>query len=128
MGNVVQYTYSAPVKILNAGTSATQAEVDVSSLVPAVHGMPVIYNCDFVSDAAGKKATLCPTGNTIANSRYILNAQVATVHVIQDYEIPTILDNGVPKVDYIISAATSSLDLYVVGFTDFLLEEKGHSF
>lgn len=119
-GNVIQYTYDAPIKILNAGTSATQAAVDLSSVVPAVSGMPMILNCDFVSDAAGKKATLCPSGGTIASSRFILNAQVATVHVIQNYVIPAVLISSVPKVDYIISAATSTLDLYVAGFVDLL--------
>lgn len=120
-GSVVTYTYDSPVKVLNAGTSATQAAVDLSAVVPAVAGMPMMLNADFVSDAAGKKATLCPSGGTIANSRFIMNAQVAAVHVIQNYVIPAVLVSSVPKVDYIISAATSSLDLYVAGFTDLLV-------
>lgn len=121
LGSVVTYSFDAPVKILNAGTSGTQAAVDLSSVVPAVDGVPVILGCDFVSDTAGKKATLCYSGGTIASSRNILNAQVAAVHVIQDYTIPAALISGVPKVDYIISAATSTLDLYVNGFVDNLL-------
>jgi len=119
-GSVVRYTYDVPVKVLTGGTSATQAAVDLSSVVPAKQNIPVDLNCDFLSDAASKKATLCPSGGTIASSRFILNAQVAAVHVIQDYTIPAVLISGLPKVDYIISAATSSLDLYVNGFTDIL--------
>lgn len=117
---VVRYTYDVPIKILSAGTSATQAAIDLSTLVPAVAGIPVDVGADFVSDAAGKKATLCTSGGTIASSRFILNAQVATVHVIQDYTIPAALISGLPKVDYIISAATSTLDVWVNGFTDLL--------
>jgi len=120
IGNTVYYTYDVPVKVLNAGTSSTQAAVDLSTVVPAVAGIPVNLNCDFVSDAASKKATLCPSGGTIASSRFILNAQVASVHVIQNYEIPAVLVSSLPKVDYIISAATSTLDLYVAGFVDFV--------
>lgn len=120
VGSVVEYTYDAPAKVLNAGTSGTQAAVDLSAVVPAIEGIPVVLGCDFVSDTAGKKATLCYSGGTIASSRNILNAQVATVHVIQDYVIPAALISSVPKVDYIISAATSTLDLYVNGFVDLL--------
>jgi hypothetical protein len=119
-GNVIRYTYDAPVKVLNAGTSATQAAVDLSAVVPAVSGIPVDLNGDFVSDAASKKATICTSGGTIASSRFIFNAQVAAVHVIQDYIVPATLISGVPKVDYIISAATSTLDLYVNGFIDLM--------
>ncbi len=119
-GNNVTYTYDTPVLVLNAGTSATQAAVDLSAVVPAVQGIPVDLGCDFVSDAASKKATLCTSGGTIANSRFIMNAQVAAVHLIQDYTIPATLVTGAPKVDYIISATTSSLSLYVNSFTDLL--------
>lgn len=119
-GNTMRYTYDVPVAVLSSGTSATQAAVTLSAVVPAVEGIPVDLGCDFVSDAAGKKATLCTSGGTIASSRFILNAQVATVHVIQDYIIPAALISSAPKVDYIISAATSSLSLYVNGFIDLL--------
>ncbi len=121
LGSVINYTYDAPIKILNAGTSGTQAAVDLSSVVPAIEGMMVDLGGDFVSDTAGKKATVCTSGGTIASSRFIFNAQVATVHVIQDYMVPVTLISGDPKVDYIISAATSTLDLYVNGFVDYLL-------
>jgi hypothetical protein len=121
LGSTVKYTYDVPVLVLNAGTSATQAPVDLSAVVPAVAGIPVDLGGDFVSDTAGKKATVCTSGGTIASSRFIYNAQVASVHVIQDYLVPATLITGAPKVDYIISAATSSLSLYVNGFTDYLL-------
>lgn len=117
-GSVVTYTFDVPVKVLNAGTSATQAAVTLTSCVPAVAGIPVIVGGDFVSDAASKKATICTSGGTIASSRFIYNAQVAAVHVIQDYVVPATLISGAPKIDYIISAATSTLDLYVNGFVD----------
>lgn len=119
-GSVVTYTYDSPVIVLNAGTSGTQAAVSLAAVVPAVAGMPVILNGDFVSDTAGKSATICYSGGTIANSRNIFNAQVATVHVIQNYTVPAVLISSVPKVDYIISAATSTLSLYVSGFVDLL--------
>ncbi len=119
-GTTVTYTYNIPIKVLDAGTSATQAAVDLSAVVPAQTRVPVDVGCDFVSDAASKKATICASGASIASSRFILNAQVAAVHVIQDYTVNAALISGVPKIDYIISAATSSLDLYVNGFTDFL--------
>lgn len=121
LGNVVTYTYDAPVIVLNAGTSATQAAVSLAAVVPAIEGAPVWLGCDFVSDTAGKKATICTSGGTIASSQNIMNAQVATVHVIQTYQIPATLISGVPKVDYIISAATSTLSMYVNGFVDYLL-------
>lgn len=119
-GSVVQYTYDSPVRVLNAGTSGTQAAVSLAAVVPAIDNILVDVGGDFVADAASKTATICPSGGTIANSRFIYNAQVAAVHVIQDYAVQANLISGAPKIDYIISAATSSLSLYVNGFWDYL--------
>jgi hypothetical protein len=120
-GSVVYYEYDAPVQVLNAGTSATQAAVDLSAVVPPVNGVLVNVNGNFVSDAASKTAKICASGGTIASSRNIFNAQVAAVAVIQNYAVEALLISGDPKIDYIISAATSTLSLYVNGFWDYLI-------
>lgn len=118
--NTVIYTLDTPLLVLNAGTSATQAVVGLGAAVPAVAGIPVMLSGDFLSDAASKTAKISTSGGTIANTRFVLNSQVAAVHLMQDFLIPATLISGVPSVDYIISATTSTLSLYVNGFVDLL--------
>lgn len=123
VGSVVQYTFDAPVRVLNAGTSATQAAVTLTSVVPAVDGIPVVLGCDFSGNAAADTAKLCYSGGTIANSHNVITAQVAggTAHITPTMVIPAALISGAPKVDYILSTASASLSLWVNGFVDYLL-------
>lgn len=120
-GSTVEYTYDAPVTVLSAGTSATQAAVDVSTVIPAVSFMPVRLGTLFTPNAAKDTAKLCASGGTIASSKEVITGQVAAVAITPTMNIKVALISGVPKVDYILSTASASLSLYVNGFTDYLL-------
>lgn len=122
IGSVVYYKFNVPIEVLTAGTSATQAAVDLSAVVPAVNGIPVLLGCDFAANAAGDTAKLCYSGGTIASSHDIITGQVAgsTAHMTPSMMIPAAVVSGKAKIDYILSTASASLSLWVTGFVDLL--------
>lgn len=120
-GTTVKYTYDVPIAVLTTGAASTQTAISLATVVPAVNLIPVQLGCALTPAAASRTATLCTSGGTIASSRNILTGQVAAVVVTQVQEIPATLISSLPKVDYIMSNADSSLTMYVVGFTDYLL-------
>lgn len=119
-GATVEYSFDAPVTVLAAGTSATQAAVDLSAAVPAIDGISVNLGCSLVGNAAGDTAKLCFSGGTIANSKNVVTAQRAGA-ITQNVEVPAALITLLPKVDYILSTASANLTLSVNGFTERLL-------
>lgn len=119
-GTTVEYSFDSPVSVLSAGTSATQAAVDLSAVVPAIDGISVNLGCNLVGNAAGDTAKLCFSGGTIANSKNIITAQRAG-SITQNMEVPAALVSSLPKVDYILSTASANLTLSVNGFTERLL-------
>jgi len=119
-GNGVIYTFDEGVIALNAGTSATQAAIDLSTMVPAVDGIEISLQAILNPAAASRTAKVCPSTSTIANTRFTLTGQVASVLVTQNLSLPARIVSSLPKIDYIMSNADSSLTLYVNGFVDFV--------
>lgn len=118
-GNNVQYTYDVPIQVVTTGHGATQTAVDLSACVPAVNGIPVVFDVDLLpGNAAGDTVILCPSGGTIASSKSVVTGQITTVHITQQMVIPALLISAVPKVDYILSSASDTLALWVTGFVD----------
>lgn len=120
--DVVTYTYDAPVVVLAGGAETSQTAVSLAAAVPAVDGIPVSLSAIFNANAANDTATLCPSGATIASSKYILRAPVAGATAVLNTTLtmPALLISSLPKIDYVVSAGTDALALYVTGFTDLL--------
>ncbi len=117
--SVVVYNADVPVAALSGGTSTTQAAVSLAATVPAVNGMMVLIDAAFTPASASDTAKISYSGGTIASSRNIITGQVSAVVNNQQMQVPLALIGGVPKIDYILSAA-GALTLYVNGFVDLL--------
>lgn len=108
-GDYMTYYYIAPQQALNAGTSATFATVDTSTLVPA--NSSVILDAIITPTAAANTGTVVPDAlKANATGFAVVSGAVAAVAQHNQVEVPS---DSAAKIAY---KVTGSLTLNVLGF------------
>lgn len=110
------FMYDAPIATaVTAGASTSDAEVSLSTFVPAVSGIPVYMFYDMTPAAASRVLTLKPFGAT--GAPFQATSQVTAVHVTGVALVQALLDSGVPKLEYNWSAGGGdAVALNVAGY------------
>jgi hypothetical protein len=117
-GSTRPCTYDEPVSVLSGGTATSFTAVSLTGIVPPVSKIPVKLLAIYTPNAAGDTAAIRPVNGTTTTGT-VLKGSVAAV--AQDLQLDAIalLDSGVAKIDYKVTAS-DTLSLYVIGYTDFL--------
>ncbi len=97
------------------GTATTLTEIDLSASVPPIDGCVAILMVDFTPATANDKVSFAPFGSTATVLPHV-TGNVATKISSGTIEVPVVLDEGVPKVLYINSAASGATVVQVRGF------------
>jgi hypothetical protein len=119
LGSVVTYSSNVPIAAVTAGVATSQTAITLTTEVPAINGMVVLLGASFTPATAGDTLKVCYSGGAIATSQNKITGQVAAVPITQQMQVPLALISGVPKIDYILSAAGATT-IYVNGFVDLL--------
>lgn len=106
------FTYDVPLATaVTAGASATYVAVTLSTFVPNVGNLPVLIESNWTANAAADTLALqgfAATGDTV---KYIALLAGATAHtLVRDY-VNAMLDSGVAKINYKVSAGTVALNV-----------------
>lgn len=102
------FMYDAPQSVLAGGAAVAYTAVDLTTVVPAVQNLPVIFQATFSAAAAGDSANLQPFGAT--GDAVTMWGQIAGRISAQELVIAR-LNAGAPEVAYKVSAGTLSLDV-----------------
>lgn len=103
--NARRFTFDSPqATSVTAGTSATYAAIDLSTLVPAVDNLPVVFRANWTANAAAD--TFNMQGANATGDEWTIIAPVAgsTAHTVQFGTVLAQLVAGVPKANYKVSA------------------------
>lgn len=118
--NFRRLVYDAPqATSVTAGTSATYAAINLTTLVPAVDEKPVLFRANWTANAAGD--TFNMQGGNSTGDQWGLIAPVAggTAHTLGFGTVDSQLVAGVPTVNYKVSAVggvainVASFDFFV---------------
>ncbi len=112
-----QYFWDVGISELSGGSSATFAEINLATSVPAIN-TEVMFDITFTPDGATEVAEFLPYGSAASSGMVrfgtgVAGAQVGTVVV------PSRLKSGVPTVQYKV-ASGDTLTLLCTGFKDYL--------
>lgn len=103
--NARRFTYDAPIATpITAGTSATYAAIVVTTLVPAVTDLPVLYKVNWTANAAGDTFNMNGGNSTGDAFSMIANVAGGTAHSIGFGTVLSQLVAGVPTSQYKVSA------------------------
>ncbi len=103
--NARRFTFDSPVATsVTAGTSATYAAIDLSTLVPLVDQLPVTFRANWTANAAAD--TFNMQGGNSVGDQWTLIAPVAggTAHTVGFGVVLSQLVTAVPTVNYKVSA------------------------
>jgi hypothetical protein len=114
--NTILIQWDAPIVVLNAGTSGTAADIDMSVAMPSVNYGTVIVRANYTPHAAAETASIKPKAATAYT--YVYSGIVASVVQSNSFEILPSTSSGKPTLTYILSSATSpaALTLTVPSF------------
>lgn len=110
--------YDAPISILAAGNAIADAEIDLSTFVPAARAV-LMLDVDLTAANAVDLVELKPFGSAAANGLVRFGCGVAAQQV-GSLSIPSALDAGVPKILYKVTDAGDAVTLLCAGYEDFL--------
>lgn len=110
-GKSRQFFYSDMVKVLNDGTSASLAPIDLSSAVPAIQNTPVWLAIEFTAATANDTISIFPGDSSATVGPKLQTGQLRVL---------SRLASGVAKIKYINSAASCNADIWVSGFEYFV--------
>lgn len=113
------FTFDVPAATgVATGSSATYADVTLTTLVPAVENLPVLVECNWTANAAADTLALHAFNATGDTVKYIAAVAGGTAHtLVRDY-VQAQLDAGAPKIQYKVSAGTVAIN--VAGFEFFI--------
>lgn len=103
--NARRFTYDAPIATsVTAGTSATYAAIVLTTLVPAIADLPVLFKADWTANAAAD--TFNMHGGNSTGDQWTMIAPVAggTAHTVGFGTVLSQLVVGVPTSSYKVSA------------------------
>lgn len=118
VGKEMQFTYEfVRATAVTAGTATSYTSVSVANVVPPVSGRLVFIAASFTPAAPGDIFYVRGLDGTGAYSSdlNIIIGQVAAIGVFATNFVPVLLEGGLAKVAYKVSAGTASLE--VAGFT-----------
>lgn len=108
--------YSNAIQVLNNGSSATFAAIDLSASMPAIQ-TEVMVNVEWTPAGAGDEVGLRATGSASTDGQVILTGAVASVAQRLNVELPC---DDTASIDYKAHAA-GNLDVYLVAYQDLLV-------
>jgi hypothetical protein len=114
-GNMRKYVWDAVITELNAGGSATFADVDLASSVAPTSTL-VNLNWKIIPATAGNLANLRVNGST-STTNIQITGSVASQPNTGSIEMNT---DAAQVIEYIVGNASDDLFLYTAGFTDFI--------
>lgn len=119
--NARTFLYDAPhATSVTAGTSATYAPIDLSTMVPAVNNLPVLFQVNWTANAAADTFNMQGFNQTGDAVLLIAAAAGATAHtVVNDLMVMAQLGTGAPKVNYKVSAV-GGVAVNVQGFNYYI--------
>lgn len=111
------FLYDAPhATSVTAGTSATYAAINLSTMVPAVNNTPVLFQVNWTANAAADTFNMQGVNQTGDAILLISGVAGATAHtVVNDLLVMSQLTAGVPTVNYKVSAV-GGVAINVQGF------------
>ncbi len=113
------YFYGNIIQVQDNGTSATLAAVDLSSVVPAIDNTMVRIQDAFTPATAGDYVSYFDGSSVLTVGPSTYGSVAAKVNG-GEHTILSTLVSGVPKIQYINSAASCNVDIWVSGFTLYL--------
>ncbi len=116
-GSNRKYWFDVPIKVLNGGSSATFAAVDLTSGHMPPISTNVVLQADLTPNAAGDIASFRPTGSASTLGLLTISGVVAAKAQSLEVKVPCLLSSSLPKVDYLVTAS-GALSLWVVGYED----------
>lgn len=118
-GNLRQHVYDDAIKVLNDGTSATLALVDLDTAVPPIQDTLVQIQDEFTPATAGDYVSYVP-GDSTATVGQRTYGSVAAKANGGFHEVLSRLSSSKAQIKYINSAASGNLDLWIAGFKYFI--------
>jgi hypothetical protein len=119
MKTAIAYGLSPSVSALSAGASTTFAGVDLNTAVPlgTLQNVLVTFAVTFIPSLSSSLAQIRPTGSTATTSLTTITAVAAGVAQTQYITvIAGVNGSSHTSVDYLVSSASDSLTLSVVGY------------
>ncbi len=114
-GNNRWFYYDTPIASpISAGTSSTYAPDDLSGLVPALAGIPVLIYYVFTPAAASNVFNMQPYGGT--GDAVTVTGQVMSVPVTGTAIVLTGLNAGKPEINYKVSGGSVAIDVAGFGY------------
>ena len=108
--------YDVGISELSGGTSATYAEINLATSVPAQNGM-VLFSAALTPTTAADKVNLLPYGSVASVGVAVLSGAVGGVVQTAPVMVPVTLNAGVPTVQY---KVTGAVTLLTMGYADYL--------
>lgn len=119
--NARTFLYDAPhATSVTAGTSATYAAIDLTTMVPALNNTPVFFQINWTANAAADTFNMQGVNQTGDAILVIAPVAGATAHtVVNDLMVMAQLTSGAPKVNYKVSAV-GGVAVNVQGFNYYI--------
>jgi len=118
-GNLRQHYWDDSIKVLNDGTSASLANITLTTGVPPIDNTPVLINAEFTPATANDYVSFFP-GASSATVGPRIYGSVATKFNGGQQKILSKLVSSAPTIRYINSAASCNADVWVNGFEYFV--------
>ena len=118
-GSFRRHYFDTAIKVLTDGASQTLANIDVSTAVPPVDGIPVNLQVDYTPNTAGDYVSLTPFGSTATVLPHVAGSVATKINTGQ-VQIQAKLNTATPTILYINSAASGKANIWVTGFEYFI--------
>lgn len=115
-GKYREYWMDSTIEVLAAGHADTFTEIDLSAAMPPIDNSGIFFHVSFTADTGGNAAEFRAFGSSATQ----VQAISALNGIAQQLQIKhlAVLDSGVPKIEYKVTAVGDTLNLKLLAFTD----------
>jgi hypothetical protein len=118
-GNQRQHYWDDAIKVLNDGTSASLANITLTTAVPPIDNTPVFINIEFTPATANDYVSVFPGGSSATIGPRTYGSVAAKMNGGQTKVLSKLVSSA-PTIRYINSAAAGNADFWVNGFEYFV--------
>lgn len=118
-GNRRTYYYDTIVSVLSGGTATSLTAIDLSSAIPAIDNTPICVEVSFTPNTAADKVSFATAGSSATTIPSISSVVAAKAQTGQ-LNLISKLATGIPKIQYINSAASGSSSVWVCSYDYFI--------